>query len=413
MSEQKSITIITANYYPEDTAIGLYTTQFSQFLLEKGYKVQVLTGFPSYPQWEIYDNYKKLPAFFSENFNGIEIFRYKQFVPKKVNFKGRVLMMLDLFYGTLLNLKKIKNTDLVFCVVPFTTSILPAITLAKRKKAKLWVHIQDFEFDLALDSGVLKSNNLIFKLFRNAIAAFEKKMLNAADVTSSISFRMLEKIKEKSKNENPFYFPNWVSSTKINPAHSKQHSMIDPNKFSLLYSGNIGEKQDWDFLKSLCDLIKLEDNIEIIIVGAGGFKNELKAKIKPSEIIRYFEPVPYEDLNDLLCSANAHFLFQKKEVVDTIMPSKILGMMASQKPSLISGNKNSEVATIINQSCGGFYFSENDASSVYNKILELKNNVALSNQLGANARSYIINKFSEHQVLQSFEQKLKTVLDEK
>jgi hypothetical protein len=35
MSEKRHITIITANYYPEDTAIGLYTNQFSRFLVEK------------------------------------------------------------------------------------------------------------------------------------------------------------------------------------------------------------------------------------------------------------------------------------------------------------------------------------------------------------------------------------------
>lgn len=410
---EKTITIITANFYPEDTAIGLYTTQFSQFLIEKGYKVQVITGFPSYPQWEIYQGYKTLPSFFSETINRIEVFRYKQYVPKKVNFKGRVLMMLDLFYGTFVNLKKIKNADLVICIVPFTTSIFPAMVLSKRKKAKLWVHIQDFEFDLALDSGVLKSNNLFFKLFKNVIIAFEKRMLDASNVVSSISFTMLEKIKQKSKQVNPYYFPNWVSSLKINPENSRQHAMINPAKFTLLYAGNLGEKQDWVFLKFLCDLINLEDEIEIIIVGAGAYKSELKSLIKPSEIIKYFEPIPYEDLNDLLCSANAHFLFQKKEVVDTIMPSKILGMMASQKPSLISGNKSSEVATIINQSGGGFYFYNNDALSVYNTILDLKNNPVLSNQMGINARTYILNKFSENQVLEDFEQKIKMILNEK
>ena len=412
MTLEKTITIITANYYPEDSAIGLYTTQFSQFLVKNGYKVKIITGFPSYPQWEIYNQYKTLPSFYSETVNGIEIFRYKQYIPKNVNFKGRVLMMLDLLFGTFVNIMKIKNTNLVICIVPFTTSIFPAMVLSKRKKAKLWVHIQDFEFDLALDSGVLKSNNLFFKLFKNTIVAFEKKMLNTSNVVSSISLRMLEKIKEKSKHTNPYYFPNWVSSTKINPENSRQHRMINLAKFTLLYSGNIGEKQDWHFLKNLCDLIKPEDEIEIIVVGAGGFKDDLKSLIKPSEIIKYFEPIPYEDLNDLLCSANAHFLFQKKEVVDTIMPSKILGMMASQKPSLISGNKKSEVATIINQSEGGFYFSENDALSVYNTILELKNNPILSNQIGINARNYIINKFSENQVLEDFEKKIKMILNE-
>ena len=63
MSEKRHITIITANYYPEDTAIGLYTNQFSRFLVEKNMAVTVITGFPCYPQWAIYEDYKALPNF--------------------------------------------------------------------------------------------------------------------------------------------------------------------------------------------------------------------------------------------------------------------------------------------------------------------------------------------------------------
>ncbi|HIP33818.1 MAG TPA: colanic acid biosynthesis glycosyltransferase WcaI, partial [Bacteroidia bacterium] len=40
------ITIIGLNYYPEDTAIGLYTTQLAEYLSHNNFKVEVITGFP-------------------------------------------------------------------------------------------------------------------------------------------------------------------------------------------------------------------------------------------------------------------------------------------------------------------------------------------------------------------------------
>ena len=79
-------------------------------------------------------------------------------------------MMLSLFYGTLRNISKIKNTDLVICIVPYTISILPAILLSKRKKAKLWIHVQDFEFDLAIDSGIVKNNSLFMKAIKSILS---------------------------------------------------------------------------------------------------------------------------------------------------------------------------------------------------------------------------------------------------
>ena len=58
MSPNKSITIITGNYFPEDTAIGLYTTQFAKFLQNNGFDVTIITGFQYYPKWEISEEYK-------------------------------------------------------------------------------------------------------------------------------------------------------------------------------------------------------------------------------------------------------------------------------------------------------------------------------------------------------------------
>jgi colanic acid biosynthesis glycosyl transferase WcaI len=410
MSSSKTITVITPFFYPEDTAIGLYTTQFSRFLQKEGYRVIVITGFPNYPQWKIHQNYRNLSSYYSETIDDIEIIRYKQYIPEIVNLKGRLMMMLDLLYGTFLNLRKVKNTDLVICIVPFTICILPALLLSKIKKAKLWIHIQDFEFDLALDSGIVKTDSLFFKLSKKFVNTFEKNLMNSAAIISSISLSMVDKIKQKSIKTESFYFPNWVSSDKINPETSSKHSIINSDKFTLLYSGNIGEKQDWDFLENLCSIINPDENIEVVIVGDGAYKNNLKNKLKSFQFVHYFNPVPYLELNDLLCSTSAHFLFQKIEVVDTIMPSKILGMMASKKPSIVSGSKNSEVLTMMNKSGGGFYFSENDVREVYKTILRLKNNSLLCEDIGQKARNYVLKTFSEKQILDGFNSKIKSIL---
>lgn len=407
--KNQNITIITANYYPEDTAIGLYTTQFSKFLITKNYSVTVITGFPCYPQWSIYDEYRKKASFMTENIDGVQIIRYKQYVPKEVNFKGRVLMMLSMVIGVFINIFKIRKTSLVICIVPYTISLLPALILSKLKRAKFWIHIQDFEFDLALDSGIVKNENVLSKILKKGVSFFERSMLNSSNVSSSISLSMLNKIRVKSNHKEPFYFPNWVSSEKINPHNFKQHPFISEDKFTLLYSGNIGEKQDWSFLNDLCNIMSNEDNIEIVIVGNGGYCNTLKSELKNCVFVRFFEPVPYRELNDLLCSVNAHFLFQKNDVVDTIMPSKILGMMASAKPSIITGNEVSEVKTIINQSEGGYYFYKNNAQEVYETILLLKNNTILCTEIGKKARYYITEKFSEKNILENFHQKINTL----
>jgi len=409
--KNSTITVFTANYYPEDTAIGLYTTQFAKHLVKKGFEVTVVTGFPYYPQWKIKDDYTQLPDFHTEKIDGCTILRYKQYVPKKVNFSGRIRLMLSLLYGTLINYRKIKSSDIVFCIVPFTLSIFPAALLARKTKSKLWVHIQDFEFDLALETGILK-NNLFTRPLKKIIFWTESFLLNRADVVSSISYKMLAKINEKSAVKNVVYFPNWVSAENITPQNYLQHRYINPKKFTLLYSGNVGEKQDWDFFEKLCAAVT-DSEIEIVIVGDGGYLETLKSRMEKHSFVKFFPLVDYSELSDLLCSANMHFLFQKTDVVDTIMPSKLLGMMASARPSIVTGNKESEVATILEKSNGGKFFSDNSVETVYAEIIRLKNNPDTTKQTGINARNFILDAFSEDIILNKITAKINATITEK
>lgn len=409
LSTKKTITLFTGNYAPEDTAIGLYTSQFAVFLSNKGYNVSVITGFPYYPKWEIADEYKNKSTYFNEIINNITIFRYKQYVPKKVSFINRIKLMLSLLWGNYNNAKKIKETDLVICIVPFTVSILTAYLLARKTNAKLWVHVQDFEFDLAFQSGVLHSS-LIGKLFKKIVFSFEKFLLKKADVLSTISFNMIEKSKEKTNSDSVYYFPNWISSKNINPNTAKQHSFINKDKFTLLYSGNIGEKQDWNLFEKLCENL-VSENVEIVIVGNGAYIEKLKNRLINFDFIRFFEPIPYNDLNDLLCSADLHFLFQKTDVLDTVMPSKILGMMASGKPSVITGNKNSEVSKIFKENQLEGYFYSDEVQPVLNFIKLQKNNKNNSFPNNEKAKNYVLQNFSEDKILEKFEEKIKQIIN--
>lgn len=410
LKTRKAITIFTGNYAPEDTAIGLYTTQFSAFLSKKGYEVSVITGFPYYPKWKIAENYINKNTYFTEIIDGITIFRYKQFVPKKVTFLGRIKLMLSLTWGSIQNSKKIKETDLVICLIPLTLSIIPAFFLTKKTKAKLWIHIQDFEFDLAFQSGLLRTN-FIGKFLKKIVLSFESYLFKKATIISTISHNMIEKATEKTNFESIYYFPNWVSIKNINPLTAVQHKYINPNKFTLLYSGNVGEKQDWNFFESFCKKID-SSKTDILIVGDGAYLQKLKNKLFQYDFIKFYEPVPYSELNSLLCSADAHFLFQKTDVKDTVMPSKILGMMASGKPSIITGNKNSEVAKLFKENGINGFFSESNVETIsayLNMLIENKKNAL---EIGNKSKEFVINQFSEELILKQFERKIKNILNE-
>ena len=394
----KHITIIGINYYPEDTAIGLYTSQLSEYLSENGYEVSVITGFPYYPAWKINNDYKGKKRFYKEIINDITIYRYKQYVPKKPTFFRRILHLMDFTFGSLVNIFKIKKTDLVLCIVPVTSTIIPAKFLAKFKKAKLWIHIQDFELDAAVESNLIAKNNMFLKL----LFKIEKILLSRADAISTISNAMYDKVKRKSKNTPTHLLPNWVDIDTINPDKANGHPYLKSNKFKILYAGNIGEKQDWDFFIKFAEKLNNHKSIELILVGDGAQKNKIVSKIEKFNQVKFYTPVAYHELSDLLCSADVHILFQKENSIDTVMPSKILAMMASQKPSIITGNLQSEVAKVIEKSKGGYYFKSNDLESVMESIDKIIQDKSVAKTLGINARKYVSENFFSQQILGQF-----------
>jgi colanic acid biosynthesis glycosyl transferase WcaI len=409
----KTITLITSNFFPEDTAIGLYTTQLSEYLIKKGFQVTIITGFPYYPNWKIFKEYNSKPFFYEETHNNIRIIRFKQYVPSKISLISRVLMILTFNFGLLINFFKVRKSGLVISIIPFTTNCVFGFLFSKIYGSKFWIHIQDFEFDLLIDSGIGNKNSLFSKLFFKLLLSFERKLLNSADVVSSISNSMMQKVFQKSKANDVFYFPNWVSVENINPVTAKSHTFFDKSKYNLLYSGNIGEKQDWDFFINFCKNIKDDDNIEITIVGKGAYYKNLVNRSACFNFIKFKDVVPYHELSDLLCSADMHFLFQKSNVVDSVMPSKLLGMMASAKPCVVTGNKDSEVNTILSESNGGKYLFSNDPKEAYECVINLKSNEELSKKMGCAAREYVKDKFSENAVLDSFVTKINTLFYEK
>lgn len=393
-----NITIISNNYYPEDSGIGLYSSGMAEFLA-KTHNVKVISAMPYYPQWEIYSEYKDKPTFYRETINNVEVLRFKQYTPKNPTFLKRIFQMCHFFLGSIVNVFKIKKNDVVIVVMPFTISIILGRLVKLFKGGKLVVHVQDFEFDAAFETGLSKKSGVLAKL----IFHVERFLLNRADTVSTISYGMLKKLKTKTTSSTS-YFPNWIDYSKINPETAKPNKLFDSNKFNILYSGNIGAKQDWDFFIDFVKACQENNKVHVYLIGEGAKREDVVEKIKNFSNCTYFPPVRYEELNDLLCNADLHILFQKSTVVDTVMPSKILGMMASAKPSIVTGYKESEVKQNFEISNGGFYFhSDNKLNQVMTKINHLIDSPKDSVEIGENARKFIIEKFSMEKVLNNFE----------
>src|SRR5215510_13531405 len=85
-----SIALVTINFAPECTGIGVYSSGLAEYLGERGYKVVVHTAFPYYPHWR--KRAEDRGKLFREEWRGeVRVRRTYLFVPLRPNALKRIL----------------------------------------------------------------------------------------------------------------------------------------------------------------------------------------------------------------------------------------------------------------------------------------------------------------------------------
>ena len=145
----------------------------------------------------------------------------------------------------------------------------------------------------------------------------------------------------------------------------------------------------------------------MVIVGAGSKKLWLEEALKTYPDISIQAPVPFVELPWLLSSADVHILFQKTTVLDTVMPSKVLGMMASEKPSIVTGHPEAEVGAVLQKSQGGYYIARNEIKDILDALTALREHNDKAQEIGKRARKYVLENYAKLPILDAFSQELR------
>jgi len=94
------ILICGINYAPDLTGIGKYTGEMGSWLAKNGHTVEVITGMPYYPQWQINSTYKKR-WWHKEYIDGVKVYRCPLYVPRKVSSFKRIVHEFSFVLSTL------------------------------------------------------------------------------------------------------------------------------------------------------------------------------------------------------------------------------------------------------------------------------------------------------------------------
>jgi hypothetical protein len=204
-----------------------------------------------------------------------------------------------------------------------------------------------------------------------------------------------------------------VKSTDTKPTHfsnslfRKENSL--ENKFVVIYSGNHSIVHPVTTLLEAALRLKNQTDIVFAFVGFG-VRTEDVTKFKEKHNLKNILQLPLQSrevYGDMLRSCNLHTIVMGKDLSGLLHPSKIYSILATGRPYLFIGPKNSHVTDILGVLPYGFRAEHGDVNSVLSAIERVKNYKPEEYQLVFEKNiPYVKENFSIEKSLSQFLQKV-------
>jgi colanic acid biosynthesis glycosyl transferase WcaI len=392
------VLIYSANYAPEPTGIGKYSGEMAEWLAAKGHDVRVVAAPPYYPNWKVAEGYA-WPLYRREKLNGVDVWRAPLWVPAQPSGLKRVLHLLSFAVSSApVMLRQVGwSPDVVLTVAPAMACAPMGWLTARLSGATAWLHVQDFEVDVAFQMNLLKGR------FAQRLALWcERTLMRRFDKVSSISTKMVERLRSKGIDADAVeLFPNWVDTHGVMPlagvSSYRAELGIGSDKVVALFSGTWGAKQNLLAIPAAARKLAHRSDLEFVICGDGVMRAELEAACAGLPNVRLLPLQPKERLGDLLGLADIHLLTQSADAEDLVLPSKLTGMLSSGRPVVATCRADTEIAAVVSN-CG-LVVSPTCVDELAQAIVQLADKPALRAELGSHGRNYAEHALAKDPIL--------------
>ena len=399
------ILFLGINYPPEEIGIGLYSGDMCRAWAEMGHEVRAVAAAPYYPAWKVFAGYERR-GWVRTFEDGVDVTRCPIYVPAEPTGPRRILHHLSFLASSFFPMMKAAvgtKPALVFTSAPSLIAAPLAWLAARLCGAKCWLHIQDFEVEAMLATGLVKGG-----LANRLGALFERTLFRRFDQVSSISPQMCRKLVEKGVSpERVYELRNWADIERVRPLTrtSAYRELWGINtRHVALYSGNIANKQGISIVLEAARLLKHRSDLTFVVCGEGPNRSELEGAAKGLDNIMFHDLQPRDRLGDLLGLATVHLMPQLATAADLLLPSKLTNMLASGCPVVATAGSETGLALEV-EGCG-IVTPPGEAASFAHAIEAIIDNPRLAQTLGAAARIRAEERWSKHAILSCAERQM-------
>lgn len=395
MSAAIAALFVTQYYRPELIGSGPVCTDLAEWLALQNIDVRVLTSRPHYPGVEVHPEYRRGRRD-RERLDGVTVDRVPTLVPRAGSSVQRMAAEAWFLCHGLAALAtgRIRRSTVVLSLCPSILAVLVG-TLARRRGGRHIALVHDIQSGLAQGLGLVNGGRLPQLLRR-----VETAVLNRADVVIVLSDEMRRKLQAQGVRTAIEVLPIWIDTDAIYPMPAP-----DDGPPTLLYSGNLGRKQGLSQVIDLAALLhERRPEIRVVLRGDGNRAEVLgqEAAARNLHNIEFRTLLPPAQLNAGLAQGDVHLVPQEPAAADFAVPSKIFGIMAAGRPFVATARPGSLLWRLRDESDAFICVPPNDIDAFAGAALQLIDDPALRNRLGAHGREFVVERFAKKKVLGDF-----------
>ena len=239
----------------------------------------------------------------------------------------------------------------------------------------------------ALTNIGIKKTNFLYKKW----AKWNNKLFAKAEKIFTLSDGMKKQLSLYTNNDKIVSIPNWSASNDLKPIDKESNIFIQNNnltdKFIVLYSGNIGNTHNVEYIIEIAKELKDNCNIQFLIIGEGGKKKMLENKVVEYGLNncsfltwQSVDMMPYS-----LASADIAVVTLNDDTAALSVPSKTYNLLAVGAPLLCIASEKTELYKLVSEYNNGKCFDKNAIEEMSEYILEVYNNLDLKDKLSENS----------------------------
>ena len=398
---KKTLTIVSELFYPEDSSTSYVMSMIANHLKKK-HNVRVITGPEFYGKMKVEDT-KTFGEGFDEN---LEIIRTKAFALNKNKLLQRTLRQLlisfSLAYKIIRNVKRqqfllvVTNPQFLILFLSFFPGI--------KNRYKLDILVHDVFPENLVSAGLIKSDSFIYKMLCKLYNRAYQKANRLIVVGRDMELIMQKKVKHK----NILVISNWAQVDNLLPESRDKNSLIDKlnlkEKLILQFAGNFGRVQGLEFILKIANELE-EAPIHFLFAGSGAMKERM-TKMKQElnlENVTILGRYKRSEQQEILNASDIGIVSLSKNMVGLGVPSKSYNIMAVGNPIFYIGEKESEIALMIEEHEIGWVIESGDMDKAKTLLNDLVENKGKVYNKGKKARLIAENFYSEKVILEKFE----------